>query len=701
MIWLLLACTKPPVDTGESVLVGETGDSGLPALQSFEVQGMVVDQEGSPLPQATVLMGGLPETRVETDDAGQFSLWYEEPAQGAPVIVAGKQGYRAIGVDYFEEGIPVSLTLNAVLAPDNLDYSYQAPGDGQDSADESCSHCHTRFVADFLSSKHAEAAQNPKLQALYAGAAEAWDTQQACQEIGGSWGLGHLPGHPQDAAERCYVVPGVLNDLNDCGAARCDDPDLAASDAPKNFGSCADCHAPGIEGELGGRNLHDAQGMGYELGVHCDVCHKVSEVDLEQPPGVAGRLKIQRPSELGKGLFDWAPVYFGPLVDVPNVVMGGSVVPQFDEALFCAGCHEQEQPALLPGDSLDSRWPDGLPIHSTYSEWSEGPYADQDVPCQHCHMPADVNANNAVDRSTAANSSITFGFPRPPEDVRRHSFQGPLSGERPLISGALHVELNLEQDGQTLHAQVGVSNMGAGHAIPTGEPMRALILVLDAQSSCGTLQASAGPTLPAETGAWLSGESGQEITLEVDHILWPEASVLTGQVLELRAVRPSGFQAYAGLGHFSQEGLSPTDKGLALEEPVGTWTITPDDQGRIYLDPQQLETGDQLVLSPAWDPSSAEIQALAGLPGQHFAKVLVDSAGDTMVPHHRAVSIQSDNRIAPGSFQVSQHSFVLPESCTDPKLHATLLYRPHPWELANTYGWQAQDHPVLETEQSW
>ena len=92
---------------------------------------------------------------------------------------------------------------------------------------------------------------------------------------------------------------------------------------------------------------------------------------------------------------------------------------------------------------------------------------------------------------------------------------------------------------------------------------------------------------------------------------------------------------------------------------------------------------------------------MAGLPGQHFAKVLVDSAGDTMVPHHRAVSIQSDNRIAPGSFQVSQHSFMLPESCTDPKLQATLLYRPHPWELANTYGWQAQDHPVLETEQPW
>ena len=700
MIWLLLACTRT-VDTGQSVLVGETGDSAGSALQSFEVQGQVLDQEGAPLPQATVMMGGLPQTQVLSDSQGQFSIWYEQPAQGTPVIVAGKQGYRAIGADYFEEGTPVSLTLNAVLPPDNLDYSYQPPGDGEDSADESCSHCHTRFVADFLGSKHAQAAQNPKLQALYAGAAQAWSSEQSCQDMGGTWGLGHLPGHPQEAAERCYVAPGLLNTLNDCGALRCDDPDLAASDAPRDFGACADCHAPGIDGELGGRDLHQAQGMAYELGVHCDVCHKVSDVDLEQPPGVAGRLRIQRPSEPGKGVFEWAPVYFGPLLDVPNVVMGGSLQPQFDEALFCAGCHEQEQDALVPGESLDPRWPQGLPIHSTYSEWSDGPYAEQGVPCQHCHMPADVDANNAVDRSTAADSSITFGFPRPPEDVRRHSFVGPLSGETPLIAGALHVELNLEQDGELLHAQVGVSNMGAGHAIPTGEPMRALVLVLRATGSCGALQATSGPTLPDYAGAWLSGEIGQDLSLSLDHLSWPEAAGSAGETLELRAVRPAGFQDYSGLGHFSEAELSAADKGLALEQPVGTWTVTPDAQGRIELDTAALQSGDRLYLTPAWDPQSSELQALAGLPGQHFAKVLLDSAGEPMVPHYKAVDIQSDNRIAPGGFQVSEHSFVLPDGCTEPQLQATLLYRPHPWALADTYGWQAQDTPVIATQSSW
>lgn len=694
---LLLACTQSAVDTGQSVLVGETADTQAPALQSFEVQGTVLDQDGAPLPQATVMLGGRPETQTTTDAQGAFSLWYEEPAQGTPVIVAGKQGYRAIGADYFEEGTPVSLTLVAAALPDNLAYSYQEPGDGEDSADESCSHCHTRFVSDFLGSKHAEAAQNPKLQALYTGAA-AW-SEDTCAALGGSWGSGTLPGHPGDTLAQCYVAPGVLGDLNDCGAQRCDDPTLADGDQPSDFGACADCHAPGIEGAVGGRDLHEAEGMAYELGVHCDVCHKVAEVDLAAPPGVAGRLRIQRPSEEGRGVFEWAPVYFGPLVDVPNVVMGGSVQPQFDEAVFCAGCHEQAQAALIPGETLDPRWPEGLPIHSTYSEWEAGPYAAQDVPCQHCHMPGDPNANNAVDRSTAAESSITFGFPRSADDVRRHSFQGPLSGPAPLIEGALHIELNLEQEGQTLHAQVGVSNMGAGHAIPTGEPMRALILVLEAEGSCGVLQATDGPTLPLETGSWADGVLGEDIQVADGGLSWPQSADWAGETLRLRATRPTGFQDYAGQGVFAAG--SASDKGLPLEIPVGTWTVQPDADGALSVDSGALQAGDTLTLSPIWDPEDSTLQPLAGRPGQHFAKVLVDSAGQTMVPHHQAVSIQSDNRIGPGSYQVSEHSFALPEGCSDPSLRASLLYRPHPWAMASTYGWLAQDHPVGTAEQAW
>ena len=65
----------------------------------------------------------------------------------------------------------------------------------------------------------------------------------------------------------------------------------------ENTGGCADCHAPGINGALGGRDLLEATGYAYSYGVHCDVCHKVEDIDLDAAPGVAGRLKILRPTE--------------------------------------------------------------------------------------------------------------------------------------------------------------------------------------------------------------------------------------------------------------------------------------------------------------------------------------------------------------------------------------------------------------------
>lgn len=40
---------------------------------------------------------------------------------------------------------------------------------------------------------------------------------------------------------------------------------------------CADCHAPGIEGKAGGRDLHDPVGIAFESGNHCDVCHKARD----------------------------------------------------------------------------------------------------------------------------------------------------------------------------------------------------------------------------------------------------------------------------------------------------------------------------------------------------------------------------------------------------------------------------------------
>ena len=56
-------------------------------------------------------------------------------------IVAAKLGYRSIGREFFKPDTPVDLVLNAVSPPDNIEYTYQAPGNGIDALQEDCSHC--------------------------------------------------------------------------------------------------------------------------------------------------------------------------------------------------------------------------------------------------------------------------------------------------------------------------------------------------------------------------------------------------------------------------------------------------------------------------------------------------------------------------------------------------------------------------------
>ena len=69
--------------------------------------------------------------------------------------------------------------------------------------------------------------------------------------------------------------------------------------------------------------------------------------------------------------------------------------------------------------------------------------------------------------------SITFGFPREPKDNRRHLFKGPLDGETRLIDSAVYISLLTGIENGDLTVNTSVSNFGCGHAIPTGEPMRA------------------------------------------------------------------------------------------------------------------------------------------------------------------------------------------------------------------------------------
>jgi Cytochrome c554 and c-prime len=695
--------------TSATSVVSSSGTTGGGLPDTFTVTGVVTDGE-QPVEGAIVMQGGgMPALTTGPD--GSYTIELTQAIPGTPTVVATKIGYRTIGVEFLELPTrPVEIALKYVTPPDNPAYVYRDPGTGDPVLDNStayCGHCHTTFTAQFQTSAHAKATRDPLVQDLYAGVSGAHATQAACEGAGGVWRAGLVPGTAASSAAKCYLGGGVLPDLNlQCGGPgelACDDPALPAADKPAAFGGCADCHAPGIDGPAGGRSLHEAVGLSFDNGVHCDVCHHVRDIDLSQPPGVAGRLQLQRPrdkvsEEPGA---DIVQVMFGPLLDVPNEFMGGSYQPKFSTSEFCAGCHDQRQEALLPGAALDpARWPDGLPTHSTFTEWSEGPFNTPGSQCQFCHMPQDdTGLESTLDVTNAGNASITSGFLRPPGQIRKHIFRGPLEGSPRLIDGALALFLTASSDGANLTAQITIQNVLAGHAIPTGEPMRSLVLVVRADACNAPMQGSGGMTLNDVAGAGAEGVVGADVSIAGATVTWAAGAARAQPGDVIRIARPTGvYDDYVGIGLFADPGLTAMEKGLEIRTPVAEAAVVAVGGGSLTLasavvvQPGDLVyLGDPLLAAPADGDAS---RALAGAAGYTFARVLVDPAGSRGVPHYRAVDIVSDNRIAPEAQVTTTHSFAVPMGCADATVTATLLYRPIPVGLGRERGWSPVDYVV-------
>ena len=502
---------------------------------------------------------------------------------------------------------------------------------------------------------------------------------------GGNWWLGIEPG-TGEAKHRCYIGQGTLPDLNpDCGDSE------SCDDRAEKFGQCADCHAPGIDGKLGGRDLLEATGVAHESGVHCDICHKVESIDMEAEPGVAGRLKILRPSDMGIPAFGtWAPLTFGPDPDVINPRMGSVERSFFREAEFCAGCHQQDQEVLLPAETIDTgRWPDGrLPVHSTYEEWREGPLAES-TPCASCHMPPSSELNGS-DLHNPELATAGTGWARPAGQVREHSWVGPRTPESKMLELAAAVFIDKEVVDGELRANLRVKNVGPGHALPTGEPMRSMVLYVEARCGDERLVATGGDAVPDFGGYKERKES------PADWTRWDEAKV--GDVVRVIGYG-EGWHDYNGHGPFGDDGsFSPEEKGMRVENVLGMATIVSIDEGVATFD-RPLPSGDVAYLgtpdrlADGVDPDG--IFAVAGAPGFAFARVMVGPEGEKMVPHYRAVDVASDNRLLPQKSWTSEHTFEA--SCESPTVRAILVHRAYPISLIEERGWDVKETVMVDT----
>ena len=666
--------SAPPAELSHPITVRVT-------LDGTAVEGAIVTQPGARLHWET-----------DADGVVVVDLDLREDVLGlvAAHPEARTKGDEIWGEPPWDDG--VDIALERFNPGDNPDYIFQDPGTPERSGTtDFCSHCHVTFVADWVESAHEQSARNPVVHDLYAGVAGAFDSEALCEDAGGRWRTGIAPGTGAEG-DRCYLGDGALPALNeDCGE------ETPCDGVAEHTGQCAACHAPGINGSVEDRDLLEATGIAYDHGVHCDVCHKIAEVDTSDPePGVGGRVRLVRPLDPSPSpsFGDWAPTTFGPYGDVSNPRMGAVHSPLYSTADFCAGCHEHHQEALVPGTAVNrTRWPDGrLPVQTTWSELRDGPMG-LDVPCQSCHMPPDPDVGNSADLGNVIDigEGIAGGWYREPGSVRRHAWFGPRSSEQRMLDLAATLTVASEVADGTLTVTVTTMNSGPGHALPTGEPMRQMVLLVDAMCGTERLRPSGGHAVPDFGGA-LAKQTATE-----DWSVWTGAEV--GQ--RIRVVRHTGdWHDPPGTGPFGDGTFSPSEKGMPVEEVVDEVTITSvASDGTITTD-ATIPAGDVAYRVDAATslPSEGDPAGTwAGAPGFAFARVMADADGQRNVPHFKAIDVVSDNRLPPQASWTSEHRF--DASCAEPTVQAQLVYRAYPVTLARERGWTAIEQVMAEVVQ--
>ena len=417
---------------------------GAPA--HAELTGTIVDAAGQPLEGAKVCVSLAPagsnpvssKDAVVTGPDGTFSAPLPAGAGQSVYIGIGKRRYLNVSgfLDLSEGTALGSIALTPVETLDNPAYQWVKPFfPKEDQADFGCNLCHGKQYEAWQDSLMAESATSERVLSYYLGT--------------------NLDGDP--------AGPGY----------RLDHPDKA--------GPCANCHAPAAAILAPSQTvLSEVDGVARE-GVFCDVCHKVSDIDVVDAPGVDGSLVHYRPSA-------WVGLFaFGPYEDAFGMPMKTSYNPLLTESRFCAGCHE---------------WTNdhGIPVLSTYSEWSEMSGADPDaLQCQDCHMKKKFGPDYQGEPAPTLGFILDDPMQQNMHGVKRWSdtvFDHDFHGGVEYAKEAAEMTLEVTQDGPELVVTATVDNVNAGHALPTGMPFRHMILVVEANAAGEPLWQTGGGVVP-------------------------------------------------------------------------------------------------------------------------------------------------------------------------------------------------------------
>ncbi len=502
-----IAVAAPPVIAGtitgttigatETVTRASTGTemSSIAATSTARTLAGVVRADAGPLPGAIVRVQLTGQSVIAAAD-GSFTLTtpVTGTTAGQPITVtAWAEGHYIGATVAHPDDEAIQIVLNPHYTTDNVAYDWFEEDGLEGSA--ACGSCHTAYV-EWQQDAHSQTATNYRFLTLYSGT----DIDGNESPLTGYTSDGKLAKPDPDQP---YHGPGFKldNPTRAGNCATCHTP-IAAKLPTTDGCSWSGCHSSTvaqysdeIQAGASPRYLYGAA----EEGISCEFCHKIGDVRLGEDrlpygdsPGILS-LVLHRP-EAGDDLF------FGPLDDVLRTDVPeprDSYLPLQSQSEFCAGCHYGIMGGVVGPRSMTG----GVEVYSSYSEWLDSPYSDPATgqTCQDCHMPR-VDYDHFVFPEKGGKARDYY-------QISNHTMLGP--DDEDFLRGAVTLTATAAVDDGRLLVDVNVTNSGAGHHLPTGTPLRHLVLLVQAVDANGNpLPHQAGPALPTWAGA-LAGQPGK------------------------------------------------------------------------------------------------------------------------------------------------------------------------------------------------
>ncbi len=246
---------------------------------------------------------------------------------------------------------------------------------------------------------------------------------------------------------------------------------------------CNGCHAPisFLAGDV--PPPRPEEGSRANEAVSCEVCHTIIA-------------RTGDPSFNYNYIVEPGRVKYGNREGVESPHHGTAYLEFMRTAEFCGTCHNEK--------STFDVW-----VKSTQLEWKEGPYADEGVPCQVCHMP------RAPGRSA---NTATEEHP----DIAQHLFHG--AHDPGKVRGAIELRMHPDErevePGDPVTITVQLFNGKCGHKVPSGSAEeRQLWLHVVAEDAEGRSY-----HLPVDA----KGFEGEEHTITSNELAYQDIGIMIG-----------------------------------------------------------------------------------------------------------------------------------------------------------------------------